>query len=245
MSKKTKFLAIVGALCLWSAVLPTPANAQFHALFVGAIPDWVSAAFRALTAAVKYFLGDDTSLIAELVWDENSSTGCQGCGGCYGKNGISADALDLSVSWEGISLDESAYGTKGYVAQNQVADLAQKMIRDIMDEQASLSELDAERHKIYYKAQQRSIQAMVDALMMKKAYAELKGVVGKLSTSFDNYSVAASAVAQRRIVLDELMALKKRVVAARLRTKAQTMEIDSINTDALTIEPNIQDRPAN
>lgn len=239
MSKKHTFLAIVGALSLWGAVLPAWAvpETDFHGQFFALIPDWISAGFRALTAAVKYFLGDDTALVAELVWDDSSSSG--GCGGCYGgKPSASAD-LKLSASLEDISLSEDVYGTKGYVAQSTVTELTEKIIKDIMREKASLDQLSEEGQRVYYKAQQRSIQAMTDALMMKKAYVELKGIVAALPTDFSNYSAAASSIASRRLILDELLALKKRVIAARLRTKAQTMEIDSINTEALTVPPEL------
>lgn len=244
MSKKHTFLAIVGALSLWGTVLPARAmellwtTGFFHARAYGLLtPDWISAGFRALTAAVKYFLGDDTALVAELVWDDSSSSG--GCGGCYGgKPSASAD-LKLSASLEDISLSEDVYGTKGYVAQSTVTELTEKIIKDIMREKASLDQLSEEGQRVYYKAQQRSIQAVTDALMMKKAYGELKGIVSALPTDFSNYSAAASSIASRRLILDELLALKKRVIAARLRTKAQTMEIDSINTEALTVPPEL------
>ena len=72
---------------------------------------------------------------------------------------------------------------------------------------------------------------------MKKAYKDLLDISEKLSSeNYSNYSNAVSTVATRRLLLDALMALRKRVVAARVRARAEIMEM---NLKEVATNPNI------
>jgi len=126
-----------------------------------------------------------------------------------------------------IPAEAGAYPEDIKVQKTDVAELADLRIKEIVAERASLDSLSSDQWAILYRAQQRSIQAMTDALVMKKAYKELAEVAQKASSDadFGNYSAAASTVATRRLLLDALMALRKRVIAARIRARAETMEM--------------------
>ena len=69
---------------------------------------------RGLQAAIKYFLTDDTEVIAELVWDDSgssgssssgssgssggSSSGAGGCGKVYGADASASSSLALNAA---------------------------------------------------------------------------------------------------------------------------------------------------
>jgi len=193
--------------------------------------DLIGAGLRGVMTAVKYFLTDDTKMIAELVYDGEGGGGGGGggCGGVYnGNNGSANNALALKAvasSLTDITAETSAYPADVRVQETSIADLAKHRIQTAVKEKAALDQLSEENWAVQYRAQQRSIQAMTDALLMKKAYKELQEVANSLSSGgYSNYSEAASTVATRRLLLDALMALRKRVIAARVRARVETME---------------------
>lgn len=184
---------------------------------------------RGISAALKYFLSDDTKLIAELVYDGEGGGSCGGNGGAYtGDNGSSSAPLKaVASSITDIPAESGAYPEGVKIQQTSIAELAKYRIQSVVKEQAALDQLSSEKWATQYRAQQRAIQAMTDALVMKKAYKELADVASQASSgSYSNYSEAASTVATRRLLLDALMALRKRVIAARVRARAETMEMD-------------------
>ena len=211
---------------------------------------------RAAQAAIKYFLSDDNKLTAELVFKEGEggggggSGGGGGCGGAYNPNGGSASA-EVAVALAASSLTDiipeaSAYPTDvSITSATSVADLARFRVETVTEERAALDQLSAEDWGVMYRAQQRSIQAMTDALTMKKAYKELTAVADQISQgSYNDYADALSTVATRRILLDALMHMRKRVIAARVRAKAETMEVD-INLESIGTAPSLPDDGGN
>lgn len=199
---------------------------------------------RAISALVKYFLTDDTEIVAELVYDGGKSCKKGGCGGAYtGDNGSAMAPLSaVASSITDIPAEKGAYPDDVKVQSTDVGTLADLRIKQIVAENASLDELSQDKWAILYRAQQRSIQAMTDALVMKKAYKDLAAIAEQVSSgSYGNYSEAASTVATRRLLLDALMALRKRVIAARVRAKAETMEMD---INAVSTEPKLVNEAA-
>lgn len=214
------------------------------ASYFGLSIDLFGAIGRGISALVKYFLTDDTEIIAELVYDGDSKKGgpCGGNGGTYtGDNGSAMAPLSaVASSITDIPAEKGAYPDDVKVQSTDVATLADLRIKQIVTENASLDELSQDKWAILYRAQQRSIQAMTDALVMKKAYKELAAIAGQASSgSYGNYSEAASTVATRRLLLDALMALRKRVIAARIRARAETMEMD---INALSTAPMLDNK---
>ena len=201
---------------------------------------------RSISAAIKYFLSDDNKLVAELVWDEGEGGSCGGgCGGTYsGTNGTTATELVLEAvasSLTDIPAETNAYPADVKVQETNIGKLADLRTKEIMKGQASLDELSEDKWAIEYRAQQRAIQAMTDALVMKKAYKDLAAIAEKVSSgSYSNYSEAASTVATRRLMLDALMALRKRVIAARVRARAETMEAE-IDTTKIPTQATLDD----
>lgn len=215
--------------------------AQFHGnlISMGAF-DLSASVGRILSTAVKNFLTEDTNVLADLVWDDiNSAKG--GAGGCYGGAGTSAPIQALSATLMEISVDSDIYGQDGSVSKKNVGELAKKRMETIVKERSALDELKKDELMKAYRSQQRSIQAMADALVIKKAYKELDKVMDTLyqKPDYSGYSAAASEIASRRIILDQLLGLKKRVVAARVRVQAETLEGDSIDSGSLTMVPEI------
>ncbi len=202
---------------------------------------------RGLSVAVKYFLSDDQKLTAKLVYDGDGEGGGKagGCGGAYtGANGSVASQLVLKAvasSLTDIPAESEAYPEDVKVQETSIGKLADLRTKEIMKGQASLDELSDDKWAIEYRAQQRAIQAMTDALVMKKAYTELAAIADKVSTgSYTDYSAAASTVATRRLTLDALMALRKRVIAARVRARAETMEAE-IDTTKIPTQATIDE----
>ena len=218
-----------------------------------------SAAGRILTTAVKYFLSDDTDLVAQLVWKK----GCGGCGGCYKEKAdslsddLSSDATFKATTSE-ISVEEDIYRTnetigKGgkivdTIGQKCVAALAQQRLDSAVTEQASLANLNRADWAIQYQSQRRSIQALTDALNMKRLYNDIKDSATSVKSDYSDYSAAVSSVASKRLLLDQLLALKKRVVAARVRVRAQTLELNGADLKLVTTAPDLSgvctDEPA-
>ena len=201
---------------------------------------------RGIQVLMKNFLGDGNEIVAELVYDGDGGGSCKkgGCGGAYtGDNGSVNSGLALNAvasSITDIPAEKGAYPDDVKVQSTDVATLADLRIKQIVTENASLDELSQDKWAILYRAQQRSIQAMTDALVMKKAYKELAAIAGQVSSgSYGNYSEAASTVATRRLLLDALMALRKRVIAARIRARAETMEMD---INALSTAPMLDNK---
>ncbi len=197
--------------------------------FDWAVFDVGGAISRALQVAIKAFLTDDNEIVAELVYDGSGGGACGGNGGAYtGEPGTaSAPLTAVASSITDIPAETNAYPEDVKIQKTSIADLAKYRIQSVVQERASLDQLSADKWAIQYRAQQRAIQAMTDALVMKKAYKELLDISEKLSSeNYSNYSNAVSTVATRRLLLDALMSLRKRVVAARVRARAETMEMD-------------------
>ena len=199
---------------------------------------------RALQAAIKFFMGDHAKLIAELVFDGvGSEMPPGGNGGAYtNEKGDAKLVLSALVSpITDIPAETGAYPEDIQIQQTSVDELAKYRIQSVVREQAALDQLSADKWAIQYRAQQRAIQAMTDALVMKKAYQELAKVAELASSgSYANYGEAASTVATRRLLLDELMALRKRVIAARMRARAETMEMD---IETVATAPDLEESP--
>ena len=134
-----------------------------------------------------------------------------------GKTSLSATLADISI-------ETDMYQGKG-IEKECVADLAQQRLDASINEQANLKKLNEHDWQMQYQSQRRSIQAMTDALNMKRLYNEIKDVATSIQDDYSNYSAALSTVASKRLLLDQLLSLKKRVISARLRTRAQTLEI--------------------
>ena len=190
---------------------------------------------RAVQAGVKYFLTDDEELIAELVYDGASGSAPGGQGGAYtgtkGTAELNLKAVTSTIA--DIPAEAGAYPSNVKISDKGIDELAEYRIQTIVQERASLDQLSQEKWEIQYRAQQRAIQAMTDALVLKKAYKDLADVVENLPEGkYQDYNAAASSVATRRLLLDSLMALRKRVIAARVRARAETMEatIESVAT---------------
>lgn len=210
-----------------------------------AVFDIGGAISRALQAIIKFFLGDDNKLVAELVYDGGEGGSCGGNGGAYtGDNGNAIDGGALKAvasTLTDIPAESEAYPEDIKVADTSIGKLADLRTKEIMKGKSSLDELTEDRWAIEYRAQQRSIQAMTDALVMKKAYSQLIAIANSASEgSYSNYSEAASTVATRRLMLDALFALRKRVVAARVRARAETMELD-IDTIKIPTQANLDE----
>jgi len=174
--------------------------AQWHGGIISVMSFDISASVgRLLTTAVKYFLSDDTDIIAELVWDDES--GCSGgAGGCYGGSGTAISGLSAALA--DISVDADIYGEDVAVAQKTVGELAKSRMQTINEERETLDDLKHDELVNVYRSQQRSIQALSDALVMKKAYASLKGVVGSLPSDYSGYTAAASSIASSMATSD-------------------------------------------
>lgn len=203
--------------------------------------DLTGAVGRALQAAIKYFLSDDDKLVADLVYDGGQQAPAGGNGGAYtGDNGSAQLSLQALVSpITDIPAEKGAYPADVQIQQTSVAELAKYRIQSVVKEQAALDQLSADKWAMQYRAQQRAIQAMTDALVMKKAYKDLASVAELASSgNYADYSAAVSTVATRRLLLDELMALRKRVIAARIRARAETMEVD---IDTVSTAPDFED----
>ena len=245
------------SVCVVAAILGTSQMASaailqcptcVHEPTFSAPYDISGAIARALQAAVKYFISDDDEIVAELVYKgscggggSKKEEGDGGLGGAYtGDNGsIPLDELKaLTSSITDIPAEKGAYPADIKVQNTSIEELAEYRIKTAVQEQASLDELSAEKWAIQYRAQQRAIQAMTDALMMKKVYKDLAAIGEKASEGgFANYSKAASTVATRRLLLGELMALRKRVIAARIRARAEAMEMD---LETVTTAPGLE-----
>ena len=184
---------------------------------------------RTIQAGVKYFLEEDQELIAELVYDGASGSSPGGQGGAYlmTPGTASMDLRAVTSTIADIPAEADAYPSDIKVQDTCIDELAEYRIKTIAQERASLDQLTQNKWAIQYRAQQRSIQAMTDALVLKKAYIDLADVIVNLPEGqYQNYNAAVSTIATRRLLLDSLMALRKRVVAARVRAHAETMEMD-------------------
>ena len=244
LKKAFSVVLIVGMLGICS-----PASAVIHhepfLIFFPGVYDITGALARALQAAVKFFLTDDNKLVAELVYDGGGSSGCKkgGCGGAYtGDAGSASPGVALNAVASPIAdipAEKNAYPSDIQIQKTGLSELAQYRIQSIAQEQASLERLSANEWEKQYRAQQRAIQAMADALVMKKAYSSLSAAADIGEGSYADYSAAASTVATRRLILDGLMVLRKRVIAARVRARAETMEMD-IKTEVITTAPAVK-----
>ena len=141
--------------------------------WVGIDIDVFGALGRGISAAVKYFLSDDTKLIAELVYDGEGGGGgsCGGNGGAYtGDNGSAFAPLKaVASSITDIPAEAGAYPEDIQIQKTSVAELAKYRIQSVVQEQASLDQLSSDKWSNQYRAQQRAIQAITDAMIMKKA----------------------------------------------------------------------------
>lgn len=234
--KKALLLSLFLPASGW-AIFPAPPG-PFHTGIMGYTFDVGSAGSRILSTAVKYFLSDDTNLIAELVWKEGSG----GCGGCYGDEPSAGGDLKLAAVLADISIETDIYQAES-LKKTCVADLAQQRLDLSVDEaeQTSLNDLTERAWLVQRQSQRRSIQALTDALNMKRLYNDLKDVATSSLSDYSNYSAAVSSVASKRLLLDELLALKKRVIAARIRTRAQTLEANGVDFKRVTVSPDLSE----
>lgn len=212
-----------------NAGLPTSVHSNVFAIS----GDGGTAVSRAISTALKYFLSDDTELVADLIWKDG-----KGCGGCYKGScsgscnaGLSAVLVDLSIEtdlFQGDALQKTC-----------VADVAQKRLDASTRERAALADLDERTWELQYQSQRRAIQALTDALNAKRIYNEIKDVATTTMNDYSDYSNAVSSVASKRLLLDQLLALKKRIIAARLRIRAQTLDVNAPDLQRVTTSPDL------
>jgi len=221
----------------------------YHTSIFGYSFDASTAAARLISTAVKYFLSEDTDIVAELVWKKGKS--CGGCGGCYGGKKTAGQGVNMKFTaiLNEISVDEAAYSGANTLEKTKIVDsigsecvanLAQQRLDDCIQQQASLSNLSDNSWVTQYDSQRRAIQAMTDALTMKRIYANLTNIATSIPNNYDDYAAAVSTVASKRLLLDQLLALKKRVVAARIRTRAQTMQLAGTDFTLVTNSPDLR-----
>lgn len=245
MKMKSKFLGISASILLAGSILmPAPAKAifdfPFHEPYLSMYSfDITGAVARAINAAVKYFLGDDTDIEAELVWEGGSF-----CHKCYGTpTNASADKIKgLAMRFaNALAPITRMYeqDKKDYIDQTATKDLAKIRMDELVNETSSLDDLSKDNRMALYRAQYRSIMAMADAMTAKRAYAVLKDVVAAGEGEYSNYGTAVSTVGTKRLLLDELLAVKKRIVAARLRMRAQVLEIENIKLENVSTSPSL------
>ena len=244
--KKIFFILVLSVLLVMSS-FNAKAFSFVHEPFLDfASFDVGGAISRGVSAIIKFFLGDDNKLVAQLVYDGEGGGSCSGgCGGAYtGAKGSADDELVLNAvasPLTDIPAETKAYPDDIKIQDVSIGKLADLRTKEIMKGQASLDELSVDKWAIEYRAQQRAIQAMTDALVMKKAYKDLAAIAEKVSSgSYSDYSAAASTVATRRLMLDALMALRKRVIAARVRARAETMEAE-IDTTKIPTQATIDE----
>ena len=208
-----------------------PVHEPFFGYKVFDVP---GAVVRALETAIKYFLSDDSKMVAQLAFKggegEGEGGGGGGCGGVYKPgSGVKTDLVLSAITspLTDIFAEVTAYPDDIKVQNTSIWDLAKYRVQSIVKERASLDQLSAEQWAIRYRAQQRAIRALTDALVMKKAYKELAKIGEQESNgSFADYGEASSTAATRRLLFDSLLALRKRVIAARVRARAEMMEMD-------------------
>lgn len=212
------------------AGLPT----SVHSNVFGFSGDGGTAVGRAISTAVKYFLSDDTELLAELIWKDG------GCGSCYNGDGScpSSNIFKLSAVLSDLSVETDLYQADA-IEKTCVADIAQKRLDGSTKERASLDALDARGWELQYQSQRRAIQALTDAFNAKRIYNELKDVASSSMNDYSDYSKAVSSVASKRLLLDQLLALKKRVIAARLRVRAQTLDVNAPDLQRVQVAPDL------
>ncbi len=224
-----------GAKC--NAVVPGAAGSHYHTPIFGYTFDISSAASRLLSTAIKYFLGDDTELVAQLVWKDDT-----GAGGAYTAGEMQTGVADLQFAavMNEISVEDNLYRDGITVGTECVPSLAQDRLDGCIVNQASLNELNARAWYSQYQAQRRSIQALTDALNMKRLYKNIKNIATSVEDRYANYAQAMGTVASKRLLLDQLLALKKQVVAARVRVRAQTLELSSVDAKLVTAAPDLK-----
>ncbi len=243
-----KVLLIVMMLIMFGTAREAEAfGTQVHEPFLGFLVfDVGGAVGRGLSTAIKYFLGDDKKTVAKLVYDDEGEGGGGGgggggCGGVYRPgSGCNLNLVLSAVTspLTDIFAEVTAYPEDVEVQGTSIWELAKYRSYGIVQDRSALDQLSAEQWSIRYKAQQRAIRAMTDALVMKKAYSELARIGERVSEgNFSNYGEAASTVATRRLLLDSLFALRKRVIAARVRARAETLEV---KLESVPTEPTIE-----
>ena len=212
------------------AGLPTSVQSNV----VGISADGGTAVSRLISTALKYFLSDDTELVAELIWKEG------GCGDCYKGDGScsGSNKLKLSAALSDLSVETDLYQADA-IEKTCVADIAQKRLDASTDERASLAALDVRGWELQYQSQRRAIQALTDAFNAKRIYNELKDVATSSMNDYSDYSKGVSSVASKRLLLDQLLALKKRVIAARLRVRAQTLDVNAPDLQRVQTPPDL------
>ena len=242
---KKKLLIIAMLILLGGAKEVKAIVDQVHEAFMGWwVFDIGGALGRTVETAIKYFLGDDNKMVANLVFKDGAEGGGSGGGGCGGVykpgSGCKVDLVLSAVTspLTDVFAEMSAYPEEVKVQETSIWELAKYRSQSIVKDRASLDQLSSEKWVIRYRAQQRAIRALTDALVMKKAYGELAKIGEQVSNgSFADYGEAASTVATRRLLLDALFALRKRVIAARVRARAEMMEVD---LEAVPSEPSIE-----
>lgn len=241
-----KALLIVMMLVMFGTARGEAQSIAFHEPLLGFLVfDVGGAVGRTLSTAVKYFLGDDKKTVAKLVYDGDGEGGSGGgggaCGGVYRPgSGCNLDLVLSAVTspLTDIFAEVTAYPDDVKVQGTSIWELAKYRSYSIVQDRSALDQLSAEQWSIRYKAQQRAIRALTDALVMKKAYTELARIGERVSEgNFSNYGEAASTVATRRLLLDSLFALRKRVIAARVRARAETLEV---KLESVPTEPSIE-----
>ena len=96
----------------------------------------------------------------------------------------------------------------------------------LVEEQRSLQNVTEETWGLRYRAQQRSIHAMATALRLKEQLAVLAEADSRIKAEYGSKTQAVNTVSARRVLYDALMYLKMNVLAARTKTRAETLELD-------------------
>ena len=96
----------------------------------------------------------------------------------------------------------------------------------LVNDQRSLTSNSIENYMLRYKAQQRSIRALATAMQLKQALKELSEADGLIDAEYGTKPQALNTAASRRVLYDALTELKMNVVAARLKTRAEALELD-------------------
>jgi len=191
-------------------------------------PDVMGLIVSGVKLATTQFLQDANKVIAQLIGDAGHVT--DKWVGPPSRNKI------IETMGENIAVASHAFGSLSFDAKEYEGikvpekasrrELFEYRSKQIAEDQRSLKNVTQKNLRLIYRAQQRSIKALTRAMELKKQLNVLADVDAKIDAKYDNLPSSLAAEASRRALYGALTQLKLSVVAARVKTRSEALELE-------------------
>ena len=209
-----------------AAVCPTQYELTYM-MFAPVAPDVAGMLTSLVRVATNMFLAEANSILVQFAGEEGHVTDQWVGPPNYNKIvEIMGDVAVKSQKFGSLKFNPKEYDGLKNPDNATPRELMEYRAETLVNDQRSLTSNSVENYKMRYNAQQRSIRALATAMQLKQSLKELAGADALITAEYRTKPQALNTAASRRVLYDALTELKMNVVAARVKMRAETLELN-------------------